>query len=352
MINCEVCNKIFNSYYALSAHLKSHNMHSKQYYDIYINSNNTCKVCSKPTKFISISSGYRDTCSPKCAAIYSQTKREQTNLIKYGTKNPAQNKIIKQKISNTVKSKKCQEKTKQTNLVKYGTEHPMQNKNIVFKAINTSILNNSYSISLTKSHLSRSKESDNFEIKNNCIRIGKLIEQYGQGWLSIKNKLDLIHNKGYTFVRNDQIDLIKNYYVQQSKPEQELYDFVKTLCKDTIHKNRQIIKPYELDIYIPSLKLAIEYNGTYWHSIENGISEDYHLNKSISCRNKNVRLIHIYEFEDLNKQKQLLKDLILGQDNYPKNDFNKNNLINNIPEPELIYTNDRGYHIYGVGKLY
>ena len=327
-------------------------MHSKQYYDIYISSNNTCKICGKPTKFISISSGYRDTCSPKCAAIYSQTKREQTNLIKYGTKNPAQNKIIKQKISDTVKSKECQDKTKQTNLVKYETEHPMQNKNIVFKAINTSILNNSYSISLTKSHLSRSKESDNFEIKNNCIRIGKLIEQYGQGWLSIKNKLDLIHNKGYTFIRNDQIDLIKNYYVQQSKPEQELYDFMKTLCKDAIHKNRQIIKPYELDIYIPSLKLAIEYNGTYWHSLEKGLSKNYHLDKSIICKNKNIRLIHIYEFEDVNKQKQLLKDLILGQDNYPKNDFNKNNLINNIPKPELIYTSDRGYHIYGVGKLY
>ena len=351
IIICEICSRNFKSYYGLSAHLKSHNIHSKQYYDIYISSNNTCKICGKPTKFISISNGYRDTCSPKCAAIYSQTKREQTNLIKYGTKNPAQNKTIKQKISDTVKSKKCQEKTKQTNLVKYGTEHPMQNKNIVFKAVNTSILNNSYSISLTKSHLSRSKESDNFEIKNNCIRIGKLIEQYGQGWLSIKNKLDLIHNKGYTFVRNDQIDLIKNYYVQQSKPEQLLYDFVKNICNDTLHKTRQIIKPFELDIYVPSLQLAIEYNSSWYHSIEGGMSNNYHLNKSLLCRNKGIRLIHIYDFEDFEQQKQLLNDLIIGIDNYPNNDFNKNNLIINIPEP-VEYISSRGYHIYTAGKLY
>ena len=71
--------------------------------------------------------------------------------------------------------------------------------------------------------------------------------------------------------------------------------------------------------------------------------------KSLLCREKNIRLIHIYEFEDIEEQKQLLKNLILGIDNYPKNDFNKNNLIENIPEPEIIYK-DR-YTIYGAGPL-
>ena len=69
------------------------------------------------------------------------------------------------------------------------------------------------------------------------------------------------------------------------------------------------------------------------------------------CKEKNIRLIHIYEFEDFEKQKQLLKDLILGQDNYPKNDFNKNNLIDNIPVPEIIYK-ENNLTIYGAGKLY
>lgn len=342
---CEICNKEFKSYYALGAHIKNHNMNSKDYYDLYLKQPNECicSNCGNHTRFVSISIGYKTTCSPKCSAISSQAKREQTNLLRYGTKNPAQCTNIKQKIGMTVRSEKCQNRTKNTNLAKYGTEHPMQNADIVSKI--------EYPTHTT-CHITRSVESDLFEIDNNCTRIGKLINKYGQGWLSIKNKLDLIHSNGCTYIRNEQVNLIENYYSQQSKPEQELYDFVKSFCEDATYKNRQIIKPYELDIYIPSLKLAIEYNGTYWHSIENGISKDYHLNKSISCRNKNIRLIHIYEFEDLNKQKQLLKDLILGQDNYPKNDFNKNNLINNIPEPELIYTNDRGYHIYGVGKLY
>ena len=74
--------------------------------------------------------------------------------------------------------------------------------------------------------------------------------------------------------------------------------------------------------------------------------------KSKLCRDKNIRLIHIYEFEDLTIQKQLLKDLILGQDNYPKNDYNKNNLLNGFDKvkPEII--NTKYEIVYGVGKLY
>ena len=80
-----------------------------------------------------------------------------------------------------------------------------------------------------------------------------------------------------------------------------------------------------------------------------GKPKDRILRKSIACRNKGIRLIHIYEFEDFEKQKQLLKDLILGIDNYPKNDFNKNNFIN-IPKPEIVFKNAK-YTIYGAGKL-
>lgn len=75
-----------------------------------------------------------------------------------------------------------------------------------------------------------------------------------------------------------------------------------------------------------------------------------HLDKSLLCREKSICLIHIYEFEDFDTQCQLLKDLINGVDNYSKNDFNKNNLIDDIPEPEIIYSNEYST-IYGTGKL-
>lgn len=90
--------------------------------------------------------------------------------------------------------------------------------------------------------------------------------------------------------------------------------------------------------------------GKHISTIHNIKSKEYHLNKSIKCRQKNIRLIHIYEFENLDEQLKLLKNLILGIDNYPKEDFNKNNLTNNIPQPEIIYQDNR-LTVYGAGPL-
>lgn len=162
----------------------------------------------------------------------------------------------------------------------------------------------------------------------------------------------------------DNLKLVKNEYIPIIEAYNNRYKFGHTLPERTIVSaikdiysceiktcTKKPIYPKELDIFLPDLQLAIEFNGTRWHSIELGTPKNYHLEKSLLCRNKNIRLIHIYEFEDIKQQIKLLQDLILGQDNYPKNDFNKNNLIENIPKSELIYK-DMSYTIYGAGKLY
>ena len=63
---------------------------------------------------------------------------------------------------------------------------------------------------------------------------------------------------------------------------------------------RSIIPPYELDIYIPEKKLAIEFNGTYWHS---DIHKDkyYHQQKAAACARRGIHLIHIFEYEWVNE---------------------------------------------------
>ena len=193
-----------------------------------------------------------------------------------------------------------------------------------------------------------------FAINNDCTRKRDLINEYGSGWYQA-GIVPLIKQSGVLFVKNEYIPKIIEYSkltnTYTSKYERDLVDFIKTFYFDDIILNtRNIIHPMELDIYLPNINLAIEYNGTYWHSIERGIDKEYHLRKSLHCREKDIRLIHIYEFEDFEEQKQLLKDLILGIDNYPNNDFNKNNLLDIIPKSEIIYK-DNNYTIYGAGKL-
>ena len=93
-----------------------------------------------------------------------------------------------------------------------------------------------------------------------------------------------------------------------SKAEQELYDFIKIFKEDAEQSNRKIIKPYELDVYIPSLSLAFEYNGEYWHS-EKFRDKDHRQHKTELCVLKNIKLIHIEE-KDWKKDKEQVKNNI------------------------------------------
>ena len=87
----------------------------------------------------------------------------------------------------------------------------------------------------------------------------------------------------------------------RSRGEREVEEFLKSLGINVEINNRKILGGNELDIFIPSHNLAIEYNGLYWHSTKFK-DKDYHLNKTIRCEENNIALIQIFEDEWLNKQ--------------------------------------------------
>lgn len=85
-----------------------------------------------------------------------------------------------------------------------------------------------------------------------------------------------------------------------SQNETNLIKFLETLFDKNSLKvhNRKEIFPLELDVYIPEKKIAIEYDGLYWHSELNHTRDrDYHLRKTERCEKKGIRLIHIFEDE-------------------------------------------------------
>lgn len=99
----------------------------------------------------------------------------------------------------------------------------------------------------------------------------------------------------------------------KSKPETEIIEFIKTIYNGIIEENnRKLIKNprtklyLELDIYLPEIGFAIEFNGKYWHSDERiktfssgqfNTAIEKHILKTILCRAKGVRLIHIDEVD-------------------------------------------------------
>lgn len=103
-----------------------------------------------------------------------------------------------------------------------------------------------------------------------------------------------------------------------SQGEQDLATFVTSIESNIQTNIRSIISPSELDIYLPSQKIAIEYNGLYWHSITIKEQKAAHLLKRQWCEKKGIRLIQINEDEWLQKRlivESMLKH-ILGKSEY------------------------------------
>lgn len=97
-----------------------------------------------------------------------------------------------------------------------------------------------------------------------------------------------------------------------SKAEKEVVEYIKSILpKDVkiIENSRSIISPYELDIYIPEKKIAIEYNGVYWHTEKYIEDKYYHYNKWELCKNRGIQLITIWE-DDWNLKKDIIKSLL------------------------------------------
>ncbi|BDH16493.1 MAG: hypothetical protein [Bacteriophage sp.] len=107
---------------------------------------------------------------------------------------------------------------------------------------------------------------------------------------------------------------IKN---KRSKSEIEVLNYIKSILPNNIKVLDNIRgllkenKKMELDIYIPKLKIAVEFNGNYWHREE--LVKDKSFQKVFYCNNEGIRLITISEDEWENKKeitKWKLKQLL------------------------------------------
>ena len=105
----------------------------------------------------------------------------------------------------------------------------------------------------------------------------------------------------YIYIVNGEIKLTYNVNKVITNYSPEILKY--------ITNDRKILKGKELDIYIPSHKLAIECNGCYWHS---QYPKEYHYNKFISCKEKEIQLVTVWEDQILNNPEKI-ESLILSK---------------------------------------
>lgn len=108
-----------------------------------------------------------------------------------------------------------------------------------------------------------------------------------------------------------------------SKPEKEIVEFLAEHNIKFNTSNRKLIHPYELDIYIPEQKIAIEFNGIYWHTESKGKTKEYHYNKWLACQNIGIQLIQVWEDDWITNsdkvKNMLLRRLTLSDDSSLEN---------------------------------
>ena len=330
-----------------------------------------------------------------------QEKIKRTNLERYGCEHPAQNENVREKVKQTnlekygcehvLQNKEIQEKIKQTNIEKYGYEYVSQSKEVREKAKQTKIERyNCESPFQNKEIQEKIKQVlhdnsyDNFILSFISYGITPLFpkEEYTgydktYRWrCKCGNEFEQkIHTTGHVEECPYLPHCWKCYprMLGESKFELEVFDFIKQYYPNTHQHDRTIIDPKELDIVIDELKLAIEFNGDYWHSTEfylenhNNLNEyySYHLNKVLEANKKGYRLIHIGESEWINNKEEIkkkLKDIFQNKENlnftedvikldrswYNNLEIPGYKLVEELP-PEMI--NRNGFNVENCGYL-
>lgn len=120
-----------------------------------------------------------------------------------------------------------------------------------------------------------------------------------------------------------------------SRNENEIKDFILSLLPDAKIEKSKILNGKEIDIYLPELKLGIEYNGSAFHSINNIFRKDidkyYHQKKFLLAKSMGIRLLTIFDID----YEGYKNDILL----YIKNIIIKNEK-HFIPTKEFIYTSN------------
>lgn len=275
-------------------------------------------------------------CCNKHAQLDEKTKEKVRHAFeKYNGGHPLRDIKIRQQIEHTnmqkygssvaCNSESFKELIKSNNLLKYGVEHTSQLPEVQQKRIKTYIIN-----SIKKYGVDNPSKNEDVKIKSvithKLTLWNKMQNTAKDNNLSILSSVDdYLEYKPFIY----KCTICNNEFLSQYAPykascevchpkmtfvsnkEQSVVEWLKTVYTgEILTSERSIIKPYELDIYLPERNIAIEFDGLYWHS-DKFKDKMYHQNKTLLCKNKNIRLIHIPELL-WDKKQNIIKSIILN----------------------------------------
>lgn len=96
-----------------------------------------------------------------------------------------------------------------------------------------------------------------------------------------------------------------------SKAEDEIASWLESLGERVVRNSRRVIKPLEVDLWLPERNLAIEHDGLYWHS-EAVKPNNYHAKKQGLADAAGVRLLQVLEDEWIDHREKVKAIILLA----------------------------------------
>jgi len=209
-------------------------------------------------------------------------------------------------------------KVKSTKLERYGDE----NYNNLEKCESTLLerygVDNAAKVEAFKKKENQTRRDNNYHKIISILKKEKLTELFqisdykGYNW---KNKYPVKCNvcdlTFYITAYNTNNIFCEKCNPYRMKAENELFLFLSEATKEIIaRRDREILSGKELDFYIPTKKIALEYNGIYWHSEIGGKKNKvYHLNKLKKCIINGITLLQI-QSDDWQNKTEIIKSII------------------------------------------
>lgn len=332
-----------------------------------------CEKSQKERAFNSVSKGFRQFCgnqgSCECNSIGNAKRWSEITNDEQQATNEKRKKTVQKKygVDHVSELMEMKEKAAKTCIARYGTKSPTQNPDVLRKSSNTCMKNNGVAwpqqnqdifdkttqIFKDRYGISRPAQFPAFQdrAKQTCIaRYGveipmQIPEVSKKVTMAVKKKNfnELLSNRSgltplftideYANCHSDDLLLWKcntctNEFYQTFKlsnnkscsvcnPKHQTWG--ETLIESWLKEagveyemgSFSIIKPQQLDFYLADHKLAIEFNGLYWHSELAGRTKSYHVNKFKKCDELNIKLIQVFEHELL-RNEALIKERILN----------------------------------------
>lgn len=281
-----------------------------------------CPICNTMEKAFlpSAGIGYSKTCNnPVCRSTASSNKAKRTKIEKYGKcASPKQQQLSKERMQLFNKSNRCKQiikerynvdnvsqidaikqKKKQTMLENYGVEHSSQIPSLKedrakLKNVLYTKRSNGKATDVTVEKRTTDKRHL-FNVTFTCTACNNTEVLFGETFLWRCKHVSHPCTKCSGII----VGSVKQY---------ELANYIMSITDaEVILNDKNVLANIqrELDVYIPSLKLAFEFDGVFWHSynsIETPEQRNLHLLKTKTCEEQGIQLIHIFETEWDNKQ--------------------------------------------------